>query len=101
MQKKRRKPMPEKSSPSRRLQELPSTAAEQLWVRPDSNLRQGREMAGETNISPATGQRLLKLADVALGVKESIPAGKTKVLSVEAHHQKMSQRKKKITPRSN
>lgn len=101
MQKKRRKPMPEKSSRPQRLRDAPSTASEQLWVRPDSNLQQGREMAGETNISPATGARLLELADIALGVKKPVPESTKKVLSVETHHQKMSQQKKKVRPRSN
>lgn len=99
MQKKRRKPMDAKPSRPRVLQELPSVSApQQLWVRPESNLRQGRGTKdGEANISPATGERLLALADVALGLEKS----KAKVLSVEAHHQKISHRKKKIPPQSN
>lgn len=101
MQKKRRKSMPEKSPRHQERREVPSSDSEQLWVRPASNLRQGRETDGESNISPATAERLLKLADIALGVNKSVPDGKAKVLSVEAHHQKMSQRKKKVPPRSN
>lgn len=100
---KRRKPMPERSTPFPGPQELPSisSSSEQLWVRPESNLRQGREAAGEKNISPTTGERLLALADVALGVKKSAAKGKSKLLSVEAHHQKMSQQKKKAPLQSN
>lgn len=101
MQKKRPKPTPERSS---QLQfppepQEPSASSEQLWVRPESNLRQGRGTAAEENISPATAERLLKLADIALGVKKSVP--KPKLLSVQAHHQKVSQRKKKIRTQSN
>lgn len=70
-------------------------------MRPDSNLRQGREESEEKNISPATAKRLLALADIALGVKKPILPGKPKALSVEAHHQQMKHSKKKIRPQSN
>jgi hypothetical protein len=103
MQKKRRKPIEEKPSRPRVLQESPSVSSpQQLWVRPESNLRQGRRRTdGETNISPATGERLLALADIALGVKKSAVKSKAKVLSVEAHHKKMGQQKKKTPLQAN
>lgn len=102
MQKKRSKPIEEKPSRPRVLQESPSVSSpQQLWVRPESNLRQGRRATGGTNISPATGERLLALADIALGVKKSAAKSKGEVLSVEAHHKKMIQRKKKTPLQAN
>lgn len=102
MQKKRRKPMEGKSSSFQTVQELPSPmTSQELWVRPGSNLRQGREPAAEENISPASAERLLALADIALGVRKPVSKSKAKVLPVEVNHQKMSQRKKRIPPHAN
>jgi len=57
--------------------ELPSAGPEELWVRPNYNLRQPGERSSGGNISPERGQRLLELADIALGVKKPA-AGKKK-----------------------
>lgn len=63
MQKKRRKP------PLGSAMELSSGMSDQLWVRPNSNLIQPKETDGR-NITPASGKKLLELADVALGLNE-------------------------------
>lgn len=76
--------------------ELPPEAAEELWVRPNYNLRQQRQKTSDGNITPESGQRLLELADIALGLKKSAPAKrKSKALPAEAHHEKMQQKRKR------
>jgi hypothetical protein len=92
MQKKRPKPPAGESVlPAH---ELPNP--EELWVRPNYNLRQESHRKNQGNITPESGQRLLELADVALGLKKPSPAKrKSKALSGEAHHQKISQQKRK------
>ncbi|HJT54104.1 MAG TPA: hypothetical protein VJ848_09665 [Candidatus Angelobacter sp.] len=99
MQKKRSKPLAGTPMLPAGNAELPSAGPEELWVRPNYNLRQPGERSSGGNISPERGQRLLELADIALGVKK--PAGgkkKTKILSAEAHHQKIVQQKRKRPP---
>jgi hypothetical protein len=92
MQKKRPKPLADESVlPADRLPH-----PEDLWVRPNYNLRQESQRTNEANITPESGQRLLELADVALGLKKPGPTKrKSKALSGEAHHQKISQKRKK------
>jgi hypothetical protein len=76
--------------------ELPPSGAEELWVRPNYNLRQENQRPSEGNITPERGQRLLELADIALGLKKPASAKrKSKALSAEAHHQKVLQQKRK------
>jgi hypothetical protein len=64
---------------SSRLSELPDTLSttlqKELWVRPNSNLRQ-QARRGDANITPMSGQRFLELADVALGMKKIAPPRK-------------------------
>lgn len=79
--------------------ELPSAGPEELWVRPNYNLRQESERSKGRNITPERGQRLLELADIALGVKKPAAGkNKNKILSAEAHHQKIVQQKRKRPP---
>jgi hypothetical protein len=68
------------SQRSSRLSELPATLSsatlqKELWVRPNSNLRQ-QARRGDANITPTSGQRFLELADVALGMKKTAPPRK-------------------------
>jgi hypothetical protein len=96
MQKKRSKPRTETPVLSAAAPELPSEECEELWVRPNYNLRQQRQKPSEGNITPESGQRLLELADIALGLKKPAAAKKkSKALSAEAHHEKMQQKRKR------
>lgn len=96
MQKKRSKPLAKVHLVSAAGAELPPERAEELWVRPNYNLHQQRQEASEGNITPESGQRLLELADIALGLKKpSAAKRKSKALSAEAHHEKMQYRKKR------
>lgn len=96
MQKKRSKPRAEFQVVSAARPELPPEGADELWVRPNYTLRQQRQKPSEGNITPESGQRLLELADIALGLKKpSAAKKKSKALSAEAHHEKMQHKKKK------
>jgi len=78
--------------------ELPDIVSEQLWVRPSSNLRQHSRQAEEENITPASAQRFLELADIALGLKKTASnKKKTKSLVPESHHEKIIQHRRKHT----
>jgi hypothetical protein len=74
--------------------------SDQLWVQPNSNLIQPKETVGR-NIMPASGKKLLELADVALGLRKGNAARKSKLLTAEAHHQRLLQRKGKGRPQAN
>ncbi len=94
MQKKRRKP------PVGSGMELSSSMSDQLWVRPNSNLIQPKDADGR-NITPASGKKLLELADVALGLTKGNAARKSKLLPAEAHSQGLLQRKSKERSQAN
>jgi hypothetical protein len=96
VQKKRSKPLAEVHVVSSAGPELPPEGTEELWVRPNYTLRQQRQKPSQGNITPESGQRLLELADIALGLKKpSAAKRKSKALSAEAHHQRMQHKKKK------
>lgn len=95
MQKKRSNPLAKVHVVSSVGPELPPEGGEELWVRPNYNLHQQRQKPNVGNITPESGQRLLELADIALGLKKPAAKGKSKVLSAEAHHEKMQNKKKK------
>ena len=44
-------------------------STKQLWVNPRSNIK-AENRWGESNLSPAAGERFLELADIALGLKK-------------------------------
>lgn len=69
--------------------------AQELWVRPNYSLRPERLQASEGNVTPESGQRLLELADIALGFKKPAAQGRSKALPAEAQHEKMLQQKRK------
>jgi hypothetical protein len=95
MQKKRRKP------PLGSAMELTSSMSDQLWVRPNSNLSRDPKEADARNITPASGKKLLELADIALGLPKGKAVRKSKLLTAEAHHQRLLQRKSKRRPEAN
>ncbi|HEU5413986.1 MAG TPA: hypothetical protein VFW31_09525 [Candidatus Angelobacter sp.] len=95
MQKKRPKPLAEIPASSAATPEEPAQDGEELWVRPNYTLRQEPRQASDGNVTPESGQRLLELADIALGLKKPAAERRHKALSAEAHHQKMLQQKRK------
>ncbi|HKT52078.1 MAG TPA: hypothetical protein VJV96_17380 [Candidatus Angelobacter sp.] len=95
MQKKRPKPLVETPVLPAALPEVAEAVAEELWVRPNYNLRQERRRQSDGNVTPESGQRLLELADIALGLKKPAADRRRKALSAEAHHQKMLEQKRK------
>jgi hypothetical protein len=81
MQKKSRKP------PACNAMELGSSISDQLWVRPNSTLVQGPKQRHPRSMTPATGKKLLELADVALRVKKrSVAKKRAKLFATEAHN---------------
>jgi hypothetical protein len=95
MQKKRAKKLEEMSALPAAGQEGAQAVDEELWVRPNYNLRQERRQPNDRNVTPESGQRLLELADIALGLKKPASQRKSKALSAETHHQKILQQKRK------
>lgn len=95
MQKKRPKPLVEIPVSSAATPEEPAQDGEELWVRPNYTLRQEPRQPSDGNVTPESGQRLLELADIALGLKKPAAERRHKALSAEAHHQKMLQQKRK------
>jgi len=56
--------------------ELSPALSKELWVRPNLNFPDHSGHLGDLNITPASAQRFLELADIALGLKKALPARK-------------------------
>lgn len=98
MQKKRPKERADGFTVSPNAAEPPHAVSEELWVRPNMNLRHERNgEAGElAQLTPASAQKFLELANIALGLKKTVtPKKKHKSVSLPA-----SVKKRKSTPSS-